>query len=366
MSRLLQRSLLLALTAPGVLLVGPVNAAQAAAGTTIKPATLQTAWFWQTAAEQANPPLAPPEPPPTEPSGVPEGDLAVAHTSNDSSSSKMSVIAFTVDALKTGATVQDFTFSVTLDNGTGTANINASGAAIVACLPTRLWSPVEGGDYTDQPPVNCEDKVAAKIDGDTFTFAIPEIAQSWVDDQNLGVALVNDPDNTHLPFQAAFAVKSIKATMTFSPAVTTTSTGSTGSTGTSSGTPSTGTTSGGTGSAPSSVTPPASVDIPSTAPTTTTNPGTSAPPVVAPSTTTPTPVAHTLKPASSMPSGAFWVAAIAIALLVVVAGAVLADNAVPVPTATTSRLGRALKERERVRQQQQQTEQLATLAPQRV
>ena len=66
-------------------------------------------------------------------------------------------------------------------------------------------------------------------------------------------------------------------------------------------------------------------------------------------TTAPATPAALAKPAKSAPNGAFWIAALAIALLVVVAGAVLADDAVPVPTATTTRLGRVLRERERHR-----------------
>lgn len=365
MRRFLQLSVLLALTTPGVLLIGPVTAAQAASGTTANPGLLQTAWFWQTAAEQANPPVPPPAPPPTEPSGVPKGDIAVAHTSNDATSSKMSVIAFAVPALKSGVTVSSFTFSLKVDGSGDATNFTASGAPIVACLPTRMWSPADGGDYSDQPPVNCADKVAAKVKDDTYTFSIPAVAQTWADDQNLGVALVNDPDNTRIPFQVAFVVKSIEATMTYSAPLPMPSTTGSGAAGGGSATGSTGSSgsAGGSGSSSAPV-PSGPVDIPSSGPTTTTDAGPATPPVVAPTTAAPASAVHPLKAASSLPSGAFWVAAIAIALLIVVAGAVLADNAVPVPTATTSRLGRALRERERARQLQP-SEPTATLAPQR-
>jgi hypothetical protein len=56
------------------------------------------------------------------------------------------------------------------------------------------------------------------------------------------------------------------------------------------------------------------------------------------------------KSAPSSPNNAFWLGAIAIALLIVVAAVVLADDAVPAPTATNTRLGRVLRERERLRQ----------------
>jgi len=98
----------------------------------------------------------------------------------------------------------------------------------------------------------------------------------------------------------------------------------------------------------SSAAPPAPVNLPPTGPTTTTTPTTTGQsPQVAP--TKPSTPAALAKPTSSSPSNAFWLAAVAIALLIVVAGAVLADDAVPVPTAATTRLGRVLRERERQR-----------------
>src|SRR4051812_12788086 len=170
--------MLLALTTPGVVLLGPMTAAQAAGSQTLKPEVLQTAWFWKTAIQQANPPVAPPAAPPTEPSGVPKGDVAVANTANDGSSSKSTALAFQVGALKVGATVTKFTLSLDVDSS-GT-NVNADNAPIVACLPTRLWPAKEGGDYTDAPNTDCATKVVPKIDGETYTFEIAGIAQQWV------------------------------------------------------------------------------------------------------------------------------------------------------------------------------------------
>jgi hypothetical protein len=346
--RVIQLAVLTALAGPGVVAVGPVTVAQAAGTHTAKPGVLQTAWFWQSAIEQANPPVAPPAAPPTEPSGVPKGDVAVANTATDGSSSKQAAIAFQVGALKSGATVNSFTLSIDLDTGSGATNINSSAAPVIACLPTRLWPAKEGADITDAPPTDCSSKVPAKVKGNTYTFAIPAIAQTWVGDVNVGVALINDPDNTQ-PFQTVFSVKSIKATMSYTPALATPAPsvgGSTGlggnGTGNGTGTTSAGSTAGG------STTPPAPVDLPASGPTTTTAPGNGQAPQVATTTpqTKPTALA---KRAPSMPSNPFWLGAIAIALLIVVAAAVLADDAVPVPNATTTRLGRVLRERERQR-----------------
>ncbi|MDQ1696167.1 MAG: hypothetical protein QOJ03_1520, partial [Frankiaceae bacterium] len=218
MRRFMQLAMLLALATPGVLLLAPMTAAQASTSKSARPGVLQSAWFWQTAYEQAPPaPVAAGPLPATEPSGVPAHDLAVAHTSNDGTSSKMTVLAFNLGVLQPGTTINDFKLSVTLDNAQDAANANAAAAPVVACLPTRLWPAAEGGDYTDEPPVDCAAKAAASIKGSTYTFTIPEIAQTWVDDQNVGVALVNDPDNTQTPFQAVFAAKSVTATMSYTP-----------------------------------------------------------------------------------------------------------------------------------------------------
>ena len=348
----LQLAVLLALTGPGVVLLGPVTAAQAAGTQSVKPAVLQTAWFWQTAAEQANPPVPPPATPPNEPSGVPKGDLGVAHTSADDTSSKFAVIAFQVGALKPGATVNSFKLSLTID-GSGT-NVGSSPAPVVACLPTRLWSAGEGQDIGNAPPTDCTNKAIAKVSGDTYTFDIAGIAQDWVGDANVGVALVNDPANTQAPFQAVFSAKSIKASMTYTPPLTAppppaASTPGLGGSGLGNGSGAAGSSSSGAGTtAPA---PSGPVNLPASGPTTQTTTPSGETPQVAPSTTTPatTPAALT-KPDSSHPNGAFWLGALAIAVLVVVAGVVLADDAVPTPTATTTRLGRVLRERERARE----------------
>jgi hypothetical protein len=355
MRRFVQLAMLLVFAAPGVLLLGPLTAAEASTTKAAKPGVLQSAWFWQTAYEQSNPPVAVGPLPATEPSGVPKHDLAVATTSNDGSSSKMTVLAFGVRALKPGTTIDDFTVSLTVDNSSGAANVGTGAAPVVACLPTRLWSAAAGGDYTDEPPVDCTSKVAARVKGNTYSFSIPVIAQDWVDDQNVGVAFVNDPANT-TPFQTVFSGKSVKATMRYTPpAIATKGTG-TGKTG---GLPTTGNTGGSTtgttGSTGSVGSPPSGpISLPPSGPTTTTTgSGTGQAPQVAADTGSPAASAAAIRAhvAPSSPNAAFWIGAVALALLIVTAGVVLADSAVPVPTATTSRLGRVLRERERQRAQ---------------
>ena len=337
-----------ALTVPGVALLAP-GAWAAPAGTahTAKPTVLQTAWYWQTAYQQVNPPVAPPAAPPTEPSGVPKGDLGVATTSGDGTSTKMSVVAFHLDGLTAGATITKFTFAITLDSSPSATQVNSSSAPVLACLPTRLWTPAEGGSYTNEPAVDCSTSAKPTIKGSTYTYAITNIAQQWVGATNLGVGLVNDPSNT-APFQAVFTVKSISASMSYTlPAAPTPNghTGQLGGTGTGTGNGSVG---GSTATAGTTATPQAPVNLPATGPTTTTSPITPAqPPQVA--TTTPTTPVAVRKADSSSPNTAFWLGALAMALLVVVAGVVLADDDVPTPAATTTRLSRVLRARERAR-----------------
>ena len=346
---------LVALAAPGLVLTAPgvAVAGQAVIGTqTAKPDVLQAAWYWQTALEQAGTPVAPPAPPPTEPSGVPEGDLAVANTSKDGSSSKTTVLAFQLAAVPAGSTIDKFTVTLTLDPA-GT-NLNAAAAPILACLPTRLWPAVDGGSYKDAPPVNCSDKAKVEIDGEAYTFDITDIAQSWLADSNLGVAFINDPANTSTPFQTVFRkAETVKASMTFTPPVKTgggTSGGgstSGGTTGSGSSTGGTSTGGSGTGTVPLPPAPP-SVDVPLPPATTDTEPGAGQPPQVAGDTAgSPVTTVAAAEPAPSAPSSAFWIAGAALALLLVTAAIVLADQRVPVPTAATTRLSRVLRDRER-------------------
>jgi hypothetical protein len=265
------------LAAPGLSLVGTgvAVAAPGLAGTkTAKPGVVQAAWYWQTALRQADPPVDPNEVPVTEPSGVPDGDFAVANTASDGSSSKLSVLAFDIGSLEPGTTVDEFTLTLTLDGSPDATSINTAAAAPVACLPTRAWPTGDPGPMADAPAVNCTAKVAPKVDGSTYTFQLADLAQSWVDDQNLGVAIVNDPANTTTPFQLVFTgVKTVKATIKFTPPVKTTPSDSTGGDtgttgGTTGGSTTGGTTSGGVGGGTTTPPPPVTVDVPASGPTT--------------------------------------------------------------------------------------------------
>jgi hypothetical protein len=361
---------LLALASPGVALLGPAAVASQAGLVRTKPAVLQAAWFWQTAYQQANPPIGEAPPPVTEPSGVPAGDLAVAATSNDGSSSKSTALAFTIGkAAKTGSTISTFTFSLKLDDSPSAANVNAAEAPVVACLATRGWSPVDGGDYSDAPVANCDLKVKPTIKDGTFTFEVPAIAQAWVGDANFGVALVNDPDNTQ-PFQAVFSgPKTVDAVMAFLPPALAipVDDGTTG-TATGAGGPTT-TGGGGSSDAGGNIAPPPStpVDLPPAAQADSPPDTGQAPQVADGSAAAAGAAVAQAKAAPSRPGAPFWIGAVALALLIVTASVVLGDPAVPVPAANTSRLGRVLRERELERQTLEQQNDLApTLTPRRV
>lgn len=309
----------------------------AVADTSVTPAVLQTAWYWQNAYEQANPPVAE-TPPATEPTGVPSGDLAVAYTGNqDKTPSKMTAIAFDISSVPAGATITSFTFSLTLDTAPTATSFAQQEAKIEACLPTRLWPAGEQIDYTNEPTWDCGNKAAATVNGNTYSFSIAAIAQSWITDQNLGVAIVNDPDATTAPFQLDFTgAKTIKASMTYTPPVVVPSPPPTP--------PPTGTGTGvGTGTTGGTVPPP--INVP---PVVTTNGGGGTQPVVAPSTpTTPaaSPVAA-IKAASALPTSGFWIAGIVLGLLMLAASFVLGDPETPVPVSSGgSKLERALRER---------------------
>ena len=308
-----------------------------AAAATTKVGLLQQAWFWQNAYEQANPPVAQ-TPPATEPSGVPDGDLAVAYTGNtDKSSSKMAALSFDMSAVKAGSSVDGFTFSLTLDSAPSATSFDAADAAVVACQPTRSWPAVLGGDFTNQPTVDCAHKVTPTVSGSTYTFKIPTFAQTWIDDQNLGVAILADPDGAAAPFQLVFSgAKNTKADISYTPATTGGGSASGGTT--SGGSVSVPAASGSTGDAgaPASVTvPPATTTQPATAPVVAASPAVASPALL--------PVAR--KTAPAIPTKAFWAAALVLGAVVLLASLVLGDPTPVAPTATRSRLDQVLRGR---------------------
>ena len=360
--RSVQASSIATLITAAVFLGAGSSAATTAAAKShsLTPRLLQSAWFWQNAYEQSNSPVIAP-PPQNEPTGVPKGDLPVAYTGDpgaistaaqaqqppdfSSQSSKITLLAFALKGVPANALITSFKLSLTLDDSGGATNVNAADAPVIACLPTRSWSSVEGGDYVNEPPVDCATKAPATVSGSTYTFNIASVAQSWITDSNSGVALVNDIGNTQTPFQTVFkGAKAVKASMTWKagPPVSAppTTGGTTGGVPTGSGTTTTsgggGPVSGGSSSGP--------VDLPPSGPTTgTTGSGGSAPQVAQPQ--PPTTNVAAAKTASAMPTGAFWWAAVVIALLLLFSSFILGDAAGPPAPRGTGRLDRALRDR---------------------
>jgi hypothetical protein len=337
--RLLQLAAASLLAGSGAMLLLPASHAAAASST---PSVLQASWFWQNAYEQANPPVAPPAVPPSEPSGVPSGDLAVAYTGAQDSAgnktpAKMTALAFDITGLTPGASVANFTFSLTLDTQATATNFAQQDAMIVACLPTRGWPATApaGGDYTDEPTFDCATAVKPSVKGNVYTFAIPSIAQTWVDDQNLGVVVVPDPKNTAAPFQLVFTgPKTVKTSMAYSPATPFPSEPPPPPAG------------GGTNPQPA---PGGNVTNPNPGPISVG--GVTAPaPVpgeggVAVNPATPTNPSASVRPASSAPSAGFWIAAAVLGGFMLIVSLVLGDPNPPVTTGGRSKLDQVLRDR---------------------
>lgn len=326
----------------GTMLLLPASHAAAAS---LTPPVLQASWFWQTAYEQANPPVAPPAVPPSEPSGVPDGDLAVAYTGAQDSAgnktpAKMTAVAFDTTGLAVGTSVQSFTFSLTLDTQPTATTFAQQDATIVACLPTRGWpaTPPAGGDYTDEPTFDCATGIKPEVNGNVYTFKIPSIAQTWVDDQNLGVVVVPDPKNTTAPFQLVFTgPKTIKASMAYTPATPLPSE------------PPAPTPTTGTGGGVVNNPPPATDggSVPGYSGGVVSGPAPASTPVVAPS---PTPLGSTtpvaaVAPASSLPSAGFWIAAAILGVFMLIVSLVLGDPSPPVTAGGRSKLDQVLRDR---------------------
>ena len=323
----------------GTMLLLPASHAAAASTT---PPVIQASWFWQTAYEQANPPVAPPTTPPSEPSGVPAGDFAVAYTGAQDSAgnktpAKMTALAFDTTGLAPGTLVSNFTFSVTLDTQPTATNFAQQDAMILACLPTRGWpaTPPTGGDFNDEPTFDCANGVKPSISGNVYTFAIPTIAQTWIDDQNLGVVIVPDPKNTSAPFQLVFTgPKTVKASASYTPAAPIPSQP-----------PPPPPTGGGTN--PQPVTGgggPISNPNPVAGGVISSPPPVSAP-VVAPSAQPSTTPAAAVRAASAAPSAGFWVAAAVLGVLMLIISLVLGDPSPPVTVGGRSKLDQVLRDR---------------------
>ncbi|MFN2537840.1 MAG: hypothetical protein ABR549_06760 [Mycobacteriales bacterium] len=178
--------------------VGVAAPAQAAAG--VPAPLLQSNWYWHHL--QADAPVAGlPELP--EPSNVPAGDLPVASTDGKGTPSKLSFVAFSLPAGP--VTVDDFTLKLTVDPAA--TNVTTDTPKIAVALPTRTWLNGPGGEQDTSSAPSLHETTAVvgtpSADGKTFSFALPALAQEWLDDTNVGLAIVPAPGYT-TPFQLSF------------------------------------------------------------------------------------------------------------------------------------------------------------------
>jgi hypothetical protein len=339
---LLMRGALMGAAAAALPVVTAVPAQAAPLDHTVhhaKPAVLQANWYWAKSTDAADSAtVGTPLQGESEPSNVPAGDLSVSYVNG---TNKESYVAFDQNLLSSVSRVRAFRVTLFLDQSSPQLDTPVQPPALRACLPVRTWSSGAGDDIAQKPADNCAHAAKGRYDAkaQSYTFLIPRFAQDWVDDVNTGVAITYDPAAATTPFQVNFrGSKSVKAAMTFVPAVIDKPTGSTGSgsggsgagtSGGSTGGASTG--SGGSGSTGSGGT----GDSGSPALGSGSSPGLSSgssgpgsgasgtPPVVAGGSTgsssaasaTPPTALRPVPPASSLPDAPFWIAALGLALL---------------------------------------------------
>lgn len=329
--------LLAALGVVAATVSAPVAPAQAAGDLQANPALLQSNWYWHHAIADA--PVVPPVAVPNEPSNVPDGDLPVASLDGQGAHSKVSLVAFDLAGAGPGSLVSAFTVTLTLDSGA--TNIKTENPKLAAGLALRNWAPGAGeADTVNAPPVEGLVPGVWSADGTTVSFAVPQIAQAWVDDSNFGLEVIPAKDYT-TPFQVSFlGGDKVKAAMTYTPAAAETPELPDGTVGS----PSTGVVGGDPAPPPPIAGGP--IDSGSGIPALGGGP---VPPsvdpgqVVTPPSTSIVPAARALPEVSNRPSaGLFW-SGVGIAVLLVVVSLILGGRPESAARARTSRLSTVLR-----------------------
>lgn len=90
---------------------------------------------------------------PQQGTGVAAGDFASALRAGETD--KVSAVGITIDA-PTGATVEEFTMTLTESGTAGSNNSSAALGAIKACPIVAFWAEVENGRFNGAPEANCE------------------------------------------------------------------------------------------------------------------------------------------------------------------------------------------------------------------
>jgi hypothetical protein len=207
----LRRGAALVTVVAGVALsVLPVTA-HAADEVTLSLPLARAAWFWDKAQLTAAPPEVT-----VEVSGVPGGSVAVAWQGGaEGAPEKEAYLA--LDLVGLGRDSQLLNLIVRAPLNADGRNQQPSGgpAPLVGCVPTSVWSAVEGAAFADKPQDDCSTQVKATYDAATtsYVFEVTALASRWRE-SNLGLA-IRPPVDQALPaepFQLVFDPKAVTAT----------------------------------------------------------------------------------------------------------------------------------------------------------
>jgi len=257
---------------------------------------------------------------PDQASGVPDGDLGVAYT-NDVD--KVSAINFGLQSIPDGATVTKFVFVMPLD--TTASNLAATdGPAITACPAIAPFEPAIGPTELSKAPAQAANVcVDGKYDATakTYTFDIATMADDWSAGAPANGVVIRPKLGESTQFNYAFkGINAIKVTAEYSaaanPVVAPVTPADTGS---------------GVAQPPTSFTS-GSVPITPAQPVTPVAPQPQVMPAPAPAVAAPatTPAAASIQVDALRPSGQFWLALLALAVMLLLAAFVIGDPMEPV------------------------------------
>jgi hypothetical protein len=307
-------------TAPGLV------AGSAAYADTAAPVVSGTNWYWSGSDGPASttPVGAGPFAAPAQASGIPDGDLGVAYT-NDVD--KVAALDFLLAAIPEGASVSKFAVTVPLDSTA--SNLAAGTPELVACSAIEQFAPADGPSPLSKQPAQafnvCVDG-KPNADATAWVFDLAPIADDWANGAPANGVVLRPKAGSTTSFNYAFLGRNaIKVAAEFTPAATTPAAPpvSPADAGAGIAQPPTGFT-GDSGSAP------VGAISPATAPITAPLPEAPAAPAVAPLAPAAAPVVAAPVAESLRPDRSFWLYALGLGGLVVLAGLVLGDPMEPV------------------------------------
>ncbi|HVU74102.1 MAG TPA: hypothetical protein VHE83_14150, partial [Mycobacteriales bacterium] len=176
-------------------------------------AVTKTNWWYDDPSALVAPVTAPPATPTT----VPQGDLGVGYRNGPPANAlpvpvaypaaeadKQAFVSVDLGGVPAGSTVTAFSLRVVVDTAGDPASaidlLNPAGPPVlIACPAVRDWDPGAGPSRWDAlPATDCSSPVKGTFDGasSSYTFSSPALAQSWLDDENDGLAILPDPGTT--------------------------------------------------------------------------------------------------------------------------------------------------------------------------